>query len=196
MRDGERAQVGIGTLIVFIAMVLVAAVAASVLINTAGFLQSSAERSGVQAADQVTNRLVEEDSVGIVDAASGTVTTVEMTVTPAPGSQDVDLNDTTIQWVSYDGSQQLVYIQPGSASVGEFNWTTLRDNDGSIANDDILNHPIDKAVLTIELGSGDQPSELEPGTKAKAIIVTGSGGKTTEALVVPDSLSQKETVRI
>jgi flagellin FlaB len=63
--DG-RAQVGIGTLIVFIALVLVATVAAGVLINTAGVLQASSETAGQQSQNQVTNNLQIQSVVGNV----------------------------------------------------------------------------------------------------------------------------------
>ncbi|WP_181684797.1 archaellin/type IV pilin N-terminal domain-containing protein [Halorhabdus salina] len=200
-KPDERAQVGIGTLIVFIAMVLVAAIAAGVLINTAGFLQSSAEESGEQAAEQVTNRLVEVGTTGNV-TDGGEIDYVNMTVRLAPGSNDVNLNDTTIQWVSNDGSAQLVSARLPDAendTYGQFNWTALRDgpeDDTSISSDDTLNDPVDRAILQFNMTETDNPANIGAGETVEAQIDTRSGGQTTVTLVVPDSLSNKESVEL
>jgi flagellin-like protein len=60
----DRGQVGIGTLIVFIAMVLVAAIAAGVLVDTAGFLQSKSQQTGEDSTESVTNRVQILDTYG------------------------------------------------------------------------------------------------------------------------------------
>ncbi|SDJ18281.1 flagellin FlaB [Halovenus aranensis] len=113
----SRAQVGIGTLIVFIAMVLVAAIAAGVLINTAGFLQTQAEDTGTESTAQVADNLNVITQVGQVGfdgvftdetAAnapenSGDADKIEelrIGVQPAAGSNDVNLAQLTMQYVS------------------------------------------------------------------------------------------------
>ncbi|MBP1922211.1 flagellin-like protein [Halorubrum alkaliphilum] len=107
--NDDRGQVGIGTLIVFIAMVLVAAIAAGVLINTAGFLQSQAEATGEESTDLVSERIEVMSSVGIVSGDTETLDEMRITVTGAPGADDIDLTDTTIQAVGPGGQENLVF---------------------------------------------------------------------------------------
>nr|WP_232820456.1 archaellin/type IV pilin N-terminal domain-containing protein [Halorussus litoreus] len=119
----ERAQVGIGTLIVFIAMVLVAAIAAGVLINTAGVLENRAEQTGQEATGQVSDRLVVVSAHGhvtdeVVNSGIKTredvmpnesVDTVELTVALSPGAGSVNLSRATVSWIGPKNSVTLVH---------------------------------------------------------------------------------------
>ena len=95
----DRGQVGIGTLIVFIAMVLVAAIAAGVLINTAGFLQSKSKQTGQDSTAQVSNRVVVVSGFGNVSGNQTyhRVDYVNLTVMRGAGSADINLSRATIE---------------------------------------------------------------------------------------------------
>ncbi|UWG48025.1 Archaeal flagellin [Halanaeroarchaeum sp. HSR-CO] len=130
--EDERGQVGIGTLIVFIAMVLVAAIAAGVLINTAGFLQTQAENTGTDSTDQVANNINVIGAVADVndpvlvnntfdpdssnslnstyaDSDSPDAYELRLTVQKSPGAADVDLSGLTIQYVGPNSFDNLVH---------------------------------------------------------------------------------------
>ena len=105
--DNDKGQVGIGTLIVFIAMVLVAAIAAGVLINTAGLLQSQAEATGEESSQQVVDRVQVSSVSGsaVLDGPSDEEFTdltdelniIEATVFRSPGADDINLNNAIIE---------------------------------------------------------------------------------------------------
>jgi len=106
----ERGQVGIGTLIVFIAMVLVAAIAAGVLINSAGFLQTQAEATGEDSTALVSERINVNSEVGIVNSSDTSVLEeIRIAVMGAPGANQIDLAESTLQVVGPGGQQNLVF---------------------------------------------------------------------------------------
>ncbi|CDK40519.1 archaellin/type IV pilin N-terminal domain-containing protein [Halorubrum sp. AJ67] len=116
----DRGQVGIGTLIVFIAMVLVAAIAAGVLINTAGFLQSQAEATGQESTDLVSERIDVTSEVGIVgNNSTGELKSVNVTVSGAAGADQIDLSESTIQAVGPNGQANLVFTDTPASGSGD-----------------------------------------------------------------------------
>src|SRR6056297_1057973 len=95
--------IGIGAMIVLIAMILVAGVAASVLITTSNTLQSQALKTGSQTTREVSSGLSVFSVIGQVNTTSdGNTTTyndmwcLAVTVAPKSGSDKIDLNNTYI----------------------------------------------------------------------------------------------------
>jgi flagellin-like protein len=199
-----RAQVGIGTLIVFISMVLVAALAAGVLINTSGYLQGKAQAAGQESAEQTTNRLQIASAVGEhlypePESEYEFVGTVNISVTQAPGARNIDLENATMTWVGPSGAYNLVHESASSSSAdGEFAVVPLKDADGSSP---VINSPDDRMIILLDLGPSDDNGQVDEfaqriheGESVEVTITTRAGATTTKELVVPESISGESAV--
>jgi len=210
--ETDRGQVGIGTLIVFIAMVLVAAIAAGVLINTAGFLQSQAQATGEESAAQVTDRVqiisTTGTTVGLDDDGDFTEGDIEdraigllnVSVMRAPGASDIDLENAVVE----------VFVGGDSATVDfEDDGVNLRNLNGDGTN--TLSNQSDRIEIAVAIGetlptdddfeylTGDNDgvtdAYLEAGASADIVITTGSGAVTEATVRAPESLDEG-TVRL
>jgi len=103
------AAIGIGAMIVFIAMVLIAGIAASVFIQTANKLEITSMESGSQTTDEVSAGLKVVDIEGKKATAwhynpgsgsawsNNSITNMTLSVTPRAGSPEIDLSTTVLE---------------------------------------------------------------------------------------------------
>ena len=85
--NNENGSIGIGAMIVFIALILVAAVASTVIIKTAEELQDRAEKTGDDTRDQISGKLLVTDVYVATDAdADNDIDTMAVIAKLASGS--------------------------------------------------------------------------------------------------------------
>lgn len=106
-RRGDRAEVGVGTLIIFIAMVLVAAVAAAVIIGTSGSLQQRAQQTGQEALVEVSSNIEVTSVQGVRNDTASGIYDIKLLLSLASASQDVDLNELIVRYS--DGNTVRIY---------------------------------------------------------------------------------------
>lgn len=189
--NDDRGQVGIGTLIIFIAMVLVAAVAAGVLVNTAGLLESRAEDTGSDSQSQVSNQIEVVSATGNV--TNGSVDTLTLVVKMSPGSEPIDLEDATVRYLSDDADVTLV--QDTSASATAFGVDSSAD---VITGDSdlVLDNSSERIEITIDLSSSGIDDALNEGEEAELRLVDQSGATTVYGVNVPDTISDENYVPV
>lgn len=138
MQESEEAEMGVGTLIVFIAMIIVAAVAATVLITTAFEMQQQAEHTAqIAQADIATGFKIVNVAGDRVDADAfaGNETTIqvlEIKVGLMAGSPAIKVDDVIIEISDGLVDVSMTYVHAvnnynSTANADEFTCEQLRD---------------------------------------------------------------------
>ncbi len=187
-KEDEEGAMGVGTLIVFIAMVLVAAVAASVLIDTANKLQQQAEKTGDQAIREVSTAFVVKDVYGY-NGEDNTIENLSLKVGLAAGAAEQNLNQTVIQISGQDSEANLLAapsLGTGTQDGNSYSVVSIIEQEDSadmyLEQGDIVNVTID---LANTVGSAGTQEDLSIN------IIPKHGTPTYEEVVTPPVINTK-----
>ena len=184
----EKGEMGVGTLIVFIAMIIVAAVAATVLIQTAYQLQQQAEETGnIAIQDVATGFKIVHIGGKVTTGANPKVTTVEIKVGLIAGSPAIDLDNVVIEIT--DGSKDVTLQYGDTANATYFNATVIRDMAPTNLNDDHVMTQGDIVKIIIDADAAGL--NLTPQTQVTLQLIPKHGVPTYAAFMVPATLTTK-----
>lgn len=176
-----RGQVGIGVLIIFIAMVLIAAIASATIVHESNRLSNTAEDASRDASKKTANHIFVSTASGEV-LENGTVGEIELVLRPGPGAGDVNVSESTIEWASAGTVSTL--IQGDSLTSDTFMASGLASDDA------VISETSERVVVTIDAAAVQ--GGVSPGEDVRLQVTTQYGATTTETIQVPESVSGGE----
>jgi flagellin FlaB len=171
IKEKDVGAIGIGAMIVFISMVLVAGIAASVLVQTSSRLETQAMQSGSETISEVSTGIHVDNVYGYNASGAGAISRLAIEVRPRAGSTGIDISETIVE-LSDSNTKNLFTYNSGnftdtpdingdvfSASFYPFNSgvtygiIVLEDADDSItATNPVLNSG-DHVILTVNVSN-------------------------------------------
>jgi archaeal flagellin FlaB len=163
--------IGIGAMIVFIAMVLVAGIAASVLIQTSGNLEMRAMQAGTETTAEVATGIQVERVHGYYNSTIGKITFLSIEIRCRSGSNQIDLSETVIELTDSSKKNYFTYQINNYTAVGKiggdvftpsffplnnstvFGIIVLEDADGSVTRNNPVINAGDHVILTVNVTS-------------------------------------------
>ncbi len=193
-REDDKGAMGVGTLIVFIAMVLVAAVAASVLIDTANQLQQQAERTGDEAIREVSSSFQVQDVFGETNESTDAneIQNITLKIGLAAGATGQDLNQTIVQLQNKSAEVNLQGADGnGNGAASEnldeihYDWSVVKEQDG---DKDQYVESGDLYKITINL-QNDLGGTIGTQEQLDINIIPKHGTPTYEQVVTPPTIT-------
>ena len=206
-RDVEAGSIGIGAMIVFIALILVAAVASTIIIKTAEELQQNAESTSDDTRKEISGKI--NVLQVMVNGSDGTdIDSLIITAKVASGSMDVQVQD--IEWVITCGGSTYGLITGNLGSTDnaggdivapeDINADYLNGDDYA-ATDELtagttfkfdINLDLDDTTTTNAAGAGNCATSAGVGETLEMKMVVDGGGTTILELQIESVASGKE----
>jgi archaeal flagellin FlaB len=200
IKNKDIGAMGIGAMIIFIAMVLVAGIAASVLIQTSTTLETQVLKTGSETTYAVASGVLLEG----IEAynSSGALTMLAFEIRPRAGSPDIDLDTTVIEISDGDNKYVLRYggtltlsndtdsdifdcSFPDGTATTQFFIIVLQDADESCTQDTPVINFGDHVVLAV----GNVFGGLSPRTSVFGRVIPEEGSPAIIDFRTPESFT-------
>ena len=200
----DTGSIGISELIIFIAVILVAGIAASVFIAISSTLETRSLSTGFQTTSEVSTALKVTDIEG--HNTSGLIDKLLIAVTPRAGSTTIDFSTTFLElsnasikcifnytsgyWVDMTaGVDNLFSINAFPASASQYGLIVLRDQDGSCTQDNPLITAGDMIGITINTTACF--NGMGPNTRINGLIVPEIGAGAVVTFQTPTTYAEE-----